>query len=79
MTTRYQEIAAKWARTTEPRDAEYSAFVVAELARDNANHASRVRVAELAVSRGNYTEEGRQVWRDFLAAGAPRNWTVPGA
>lgn len=53
-----------------PRNAEYAAEVIAELKRDCRSKKARVRMAEMAISMGNYTDEGRAVWRDYLATEA---------
>lgn len=50
-----------------PRNAEYAADVIAELKRECKSKKARVRMAEMAVSMGNYTDEGRAVWREYLA------------
>ena len=50
-----------------PRDAQYAAAVIAELKRDCRSKRARVRMAEMAISMGNYTDEARVVWRDYLA------------
>ena len=50
-----------------PRNAKYAADVIAELKRDCKSKKARIRMAELAISVGNYTDEGRNVWRDYLA------------
>jgi hypothetical protein len=51
-----------------PRNAEYAADVIAELKRDCKSKKARVRMAEYAINIGNYTDEGRAVWRAYLAA-----------
>lgn len=53
-----------------PRSAEYASEVIAELKRDCRSRKARIRMAEMAISMGNYTDEGRAVWRDYLATEA---------
>jgi hypothetical protein len=50
-----------------PRNAEYAVEVIAELKRDCKSKKARVRMAEMAISMGNYTDDGRAVWCDYLA------------
>jgi hypothetical protein len=50
-----------------PRSAEYAADVIAELKRDCRSKKARIRMAEMAISMGNYTDDGRAVWRNYLA------------
>lgn len=50
-----------------PRTADYAAAVIAELKRDCRSKKARIRMAEMAVSMGNYTGEGRAVWSAYLA------------
>jgi hypothetical protein len=50
-----------------PRNADYAADVIAELKRDCRSKKARVRMAEMAISMGNYTDEARTVWRNYLA------------
>jgi hypothetical protein len=50
-----------------PRSADYAADVIAELTRDCRSKKARIRMAEMAISMGNYTDEARTVWRDYLA------------
>ena len=49
-----------------PRDAEYAADCIALLKRDCKSKKARVHMAELAIRIGNYTDEGRTVWRNYL-------------
>ena len=49
-----------------PRGAEYAAEVINELKRDCKSKKARVRMAEMAISIGNYTDEGRVVWCNYL-------------
>lgn len=51
-----------------PRNAEYAAEVIAELKRDCRSKKARVRMAEMAISMGNYTDEARAVWREYLVS-----------
>lgn len=53
-----------------PRDAQYASDVIAELQRDCKSRKARIRMAEMAIGMGNYTDEGRAVWRDYLATEA---------
>ena len=50
-----------------PRNADYAVGVIAELNRDCRSKKARVRMAELAIIMGNYTDDGRAVWREYLA------------
>lgn len=54
-------------RRPAPRGADYAAGVIAELKRDCRSRKARVRMAEMALSIGNYTAEGRAVWAAYLA------------
>jgi hypothetical protein len=51
-----------------PRSAEYASEVITELKSGCKSKKARIRMAEMAISMGNYTDEGRAVWRDYLAA-----------
>lgn len=53
-----------------PRNAEYAADVIAELTRVCRSKKARIRMAEMAISMGNYTDEALAVWRDYLATEA---------
>ena len=41
--------------------------MIAELKRDCKSKRARVRMAEMAIGMGNYTDEARDVWRAYLA------------
>lgn len=53
-----------------PRNADYAIEVIAELKRDCRSKKARIRMAEMAISMGNYTDEGREMWRAYLATEA---------
>jgi len=55
-----------------PRNAKYAADVIAELKRDCRSKKARIRMAEMAISMGNYTDEAKSVWRDYLTTEAVR-------
>jgi hypothetical protein len=50
-----------------PKCAEYARDVIAELTRDCKSKKARVRMAEMAINMGNYTDDARDVWRAYLA------------
>jgi hypothetical protein len=50
-----------------PRTADYAEGVIAEMKRYTKNKAARVRMAEMAIEMGNYTDEARKVWVAYLA------------
>ena len=56
------------AMTKALKDAEYARDVIAELTRDCKSRNARVRMAEMAIGMGNYTDDARDVWRAYLAA-----------
>ena len=49
------------------KDAQYARGVIAELTRDCKSKRARVRMAEMAISMGHYTDDGRDAWRAYLA------------
>lgn len=49
------------------KDAQYARDVIAELTRDCKSRKARVRMAEMAISMGHYTDDARDVWRAYLA------------
>jgi hypothetical protein len=51
--------------------ADYARAAVAMLASGNPNHSARAAMAKLAVAHGNYTDEGKAIWREYLEAGCP--------
>ena len=55
------------ATTKAPKGADYARDVIAELTRDCKSKRARVRMAEMAVRMGNYTDDARDVWRAYLA------------
>jgi hypothetical protein len=55
------------AMTKALKDAEYARDVIAELTRDCKSRKARVRMAEIAISMGHYTNAARDVWRAYLA------------
>jgi hypothetical protein len=55
------------ATTKAPKCAQYARNVIAELTRDCRSKRARVRMAELAIGMGNYTDEARDAWRAYLA------------
>jgi len=55
------------ATTKAPKCAEYARDVIAELTRDCKSRKARVRMAEMAISMGHYTNDARDVWRAYLA------------
>ena len=56
------------ATSKAPKCAQYARDVIAELTRDCKSKRARVRMAEMAISMGNYTDDARDVWRAYLAA-----------
>ena len=52
------------ARAGVPMSAEQVRSFIGGL---TANHAARVRMAEMAIRHGNITEAGKDVWREYLA------------
>ena len=55
------------ATTKAPKCAEYARDVIAELTRDCKSRKARVRMAEMAIGMGHYTDDARDVWRAYLA------------
>lgn len=55
------------ATTKAPKCAQYARDVIAELTRDCKSKRARVRMAEMAISMGNYNDAARDVWRAYLA------------
>ena len=55
------------ATTKAPKCAEYARGVIAELTRDCRSKRARVRMAEMAIDMGNYTDAARHAWRAYLA------------
>ena len=55
------------ATSKAPKCAQYARDVIAELTRDCKSRKARVRMAELAISMGHYTNDARDVWRAYLA------------
>ena len=53
--------------TKAPKCAQYARDVIAELTRDCKSKRARVRMAEMAISMGNYNDDARDVWRAYLA------------
>jgi hypothetical protein len=53
------------------KGADYARDAVAMLASGNPNHSAREAMAKLAVAHGNYTDEGKAIWREYLEAGCP--------
>lgn len=49
-----------------PRGADYAANVIMELKCGCKSRGARIRMAEMAISTGNYTDEGRAVWCRYL-------------
>lgn len=56
------------AMTKAPKCAQYARDVIAELTRDCRSKRARVRMAEMAIDLGHYTDDARDVWRAYLAA-----------
>lgn len=59
----------------KPAGVEICRAAVTELAASSATDEARKSMAELAVKFGNYTDEGRAVWSEYLAAGCPKSST----
>ena len=55
------------ATTKSPKCAQYARDVIAELTRDCKSRKARIRMAEMAIGMGNYTDDARDVWRAYLA------------
>jgi hypothetical protein len=55
------------ARARIPMNAAQVAAIIETMERDTKSKAARRRMAEAAVLIGNVTEEGRDVWRRYLA------------
>lgn len=45
---------------------EFAREIIATLESDCKNRAARKRMAEMALRRGNYSDAGLAVWRDYL-------------
>lgn len=51
---------------------EYARNAIAVTARETKQHKARLKMAEMACGKfGNYTEEAKALWAEYLAAGAP--------
>jgi hypothetical protein len=55
------------ARARIPMNAAQVEAIIETMERETKSKASRRRMAEAAVLMGNVTEEGREVWRQYLA------------
>lgn len=44
---------------------------IAQMRRETKSKAARIRMAELAISIGNISPEGKDLWREYLAAERP--------
>lgn len=55
-----------------PMNAEQVRQYIAQMRAETKSAAARKRMAELAISHGNITPEGKQVWREYLESGAGR-------
>lgn len=52
--------------STNPKDADYAAKFIARMNKETKSRSARIRMAQLAVTVGNYTPEGKAVWRAYL-------------
>ena len=50
----------------EMKNAEYARDIIATMERDTKSRAARKRMAELAVKIGNYDDEAKTVWSEYL-------------
>jgi hypothetical protein len=56
------------ARARVPMNAAQVAAIIETMERETKSVAARRRMAEAAVLIGNVTDEGREVWRQYLAS-----------
>ena len=49
-----------------PMNAEQVREIIETMERETKSKPARRRMAEVAIAFGNVTQEGRQVWRDYL-------------
>lgn len=54
------------ARAGVPMSADNVRFYIGRLEAGNPNRNARKRMAELAINQAFVTDEGRQVWREYL-------------
>ena len=66
---RTEEVSMK--NDTAPKDAQFAREAVNLIARSTKSASSRLTMARAAVRIGNYTPEGKDVWRRYLEDGAP--------
>ena len=50
-----------------PKGPEFAREIIANLEADCKSRAARKRMAEIVLMRGNYTDAGLAVWREYLA------------
>lgn len=55
------------ARARIPMTADQVRTIIATMERETRTKAARIKIAELAIRVGNITDEGREVWREYLA------------
>ncbi len=55
-----------------PMSAEQVLEFIAQMKAETKSAPARRRMAELAISHGNISAEGKQIWRDYLESGAGR-------
>lgn len=48
------------------KNAEYARDIIATMERETKSRATRQRMAEIAIRIGNYDDEAKQVWREYL-------------
>jgi len=54
------------------KGAEYARDAIGEIA-TNPNHSARLGIAKAAVKIGNYTDEAKTLWKEYIAIGCPIN------
>lgn len=55
----------------QPMTAADVADYIAQMRRETKSKAARIRMAELAISIGNISPEGKDLWRQYLAEERP--------
>jgi N-glycosylase/DNA lyase len=56
------------ARSRIPMNAKQVKTIISTMERDTKSKAARLRMAQAAISIGNVTPEGRDVWREYAAS-----------
>lgn len=56
-----------WNPNRAPKGADYARDIIATMERETKSRKARVRLAEIAISHGNYTDEAKQEFRNYLA------------